>query len=125
MLLMFIVNILVPLKDKKSITNCKPNKICVDRARKFYDKSVKSWLQDNDQKFGSGNYIIRKIEEKSVIAGRFIRTLQNKVYKYMKSVPKNIYINKLGDIVNKYSNTYHTIIKIKPIDVKSGRYFGW
>ena len=43
----------------------------------------------------------------------------------MKSVPKNIYINKLGDIVNKYSNTYHTIIKIKPIDVKSGRYFGW
>ena len=48
MLLMFIVNILVPLKDKKSITNCKPNKICVDRARKFYDKSVKSWLQDND-----------------------------------------------------------------------------
>ena len=42
----------------------------------------------------------------------------------MKSVPKNIYINKLGDIVNKYNNTYHTTIKIKPIDVKSGRYFG-
>ena len=48
MLLVFIVNILVPLKDKKSITNCKPNKVWVDRGRKFYNKSVKSWLQDYD-----------------------------------------------------------------------------
>ena len=33
--------------------------------------------------------------------------------------PKNVYIDKLEDIVNKYNNAYHRIIKIKPVDVKS------
>ena len=41
------------------------------------------------------------IEGKSVIAEKFIRTLKNKIYKYMKSVPKNVYIDKLDDIVYK------------------------
>ena len=40
-------------------------------------------------------------EGKSVIAERFIRTLQNKIYKYMTSISKNVYINKLDDIVKK------------------------
>ena len=37
----------------------------------------------------------------------------------MTSISKNAYINKLDDIVNKYNNTYHRPIKIKPVDVKS------
>ena len=45
-------------------------------------------------------------ERKSVVIERFIRTLKNKIYKYMTSVSKNVYINKLDDIVNKYSNAY-------------------
>ena len=36
----------------------------------------------------------------------------------MAAVSKNVYINKLDDIINKYNNTYHRAIKIKPIDVK-------
>ena len=56
-------------------------------------------------------------ERKSVIAEGFIRTLKNKVYKYMTSVSKNVYINKLDGIVNEYNNTYHSTIKIKPVDV--------
>ena len=40
----------------------------------------------------------------------------------MTSVSKNVYIDKLDDIVNKYNNTYHSIIKMKPIDVKSSTY---
>ena len=47
-------------------------------------------------------------EEKSVIAERFIRTLKNKIYKYMTSISKNVYIDKLDYIVRKYNNTYHT-----------------
>ena len=35
---------------------------------------------------------------------------------------KNVYIDKLDDIVNKYSNTYQSTIKIKPVDVKSRTY---
>ena len=34
-----------------------------------------------------------------------------------------MYIDKLDDLLNEYNNTYHRIIKIKPIDVKSGKFF--
>ena len=40
----------------------------------------------------------------------------------MTSVSKNTYNNKLDDIVNKYSNIYHSTIKMKSVDVKSSRY---
>ena len=54
-------------------------------------------------------------EGKSVIAERFIRTLKTKIYKHMTSISKNVYIDKLYDIVNKYSNKYHRTIKMKPV----------
>ena len=61
-------------------------------------------------------------EEKSVVAERFIRTLKSKIYEYMTSISKNVYIDKLNAIVNKYDNTYHTTIKMKPINVKGNTY---
>ena len=117
----------VPLKDKKGISivnafqiilkesNRKPNKIWVDKGSDFYNTSFKKWLRDNNIEMYSTNN-----EEKSVIAERFIRTIKNKTYKYM--IPKNVYIEKLDDIVKKYNNTYHTSIKMKPVDVKDNTY---
>ena len=61
-------------------------------------------------------------EGKSVIAKRIFRTLKNEIYEYMSSISKNVYIDKLDDIVNKYNNTYHSTIKMKPVDVKSSTY---
>ena len=61
-------------------------------------------------------------EIKSVVAERFIRTLKNKIYKYMTSISKNVYIDKLHDIVKEYNNTYHRTIKMKPFDVKDNTY---
>ena len=61
-------------------------------------------------------------EGKSVIAERFIRTLNNKISKYMTSISKNVCIGKLDDIVNEYNNTYHISIKMKPVDVKDNTY---
>ena len=58
-------------------------------------------------------------EGKIVVAERLIKTLKIKIYKYMNSVLKNVYIDKLDDIVNKYNNTYHITIKKNPVDVKS------
>ena len=58
----------------------------------------------------------------SIVAERFIRTLITKIYKYMTSTSKNVYINKLDDIINEYNNTYHRTIKMKPTDVKDNRY---
>ena len=57
-------------------------------------------------------------EGKSVVAERFIRTLKNKLYKHMTATGKNVYYDVLDDVVNKYNNTKHSTIKMKPIDVK-------
>ena len=58
-------------------------------------------------------------EGNSVIAERFIRTLQNKIDKHMTAISKNVYFDVLNDIVDEYNNTYHKTIKMKPIDVTS------
>ena len=40
----------------------------------------------------------------------------------MTAVSNNVCIDKLDDTVDKYNNTYHRKIKMKPVDVKSGNY---
>ena len=118
----------VPLKDKKgiSIVNTfqkiisegrKPNKIWVDQGSKFYNNSFKDFLKtDNIEVYSTYN------EGKSVAAERFIRTLKNKIFKYMTAISKNIYFDVLDDIVNKYNNTVHRTIKMRPIDVTDDSY---
>ena len=118
----------VPLKDKKGISivkafqiilkqsNRKPNKIWVDKGSEFYNAYFKKWLQDNIVMYSTHN------EGKSVVAERFIRTLKNRNYKYMTLISKNVYIDKLDDIADEYNNTYHTTIKVKPINVKDNTY---
>ena len=61
-------------------------------------------------------------EGKSVVAERFIRTLKNKIFKHMTAISKNVYFDVLDDIVNKYNNTVHRTIKMKPIDVTDDSY---
>ena len=40
----------------------------------------------------------------------------------MTSISKNLYIDELDDIVNKYNNTYYKAIKMKPVEVKQSTY---
>ena len=106
------------LKDKKGITitndfqkmldetNRKSNKTWVDKGSEFYNRSMKSLLQNNDIEMYSQHN-----EGKSVVAERFIRTLKNIIYKCLYC--------KLDD---KYNNTYHNTVKMKPVDVKSSAY---
>ena len=64
-------------------------------------------------------------EVKFVIAEKYIKTLKNKIYKYKlftNTVSKNVYIDKLDDIVNKCNNTYHSTDKVKPVVGKPGTY---
>ena len=61
-------------------------------------------------------------KRKSVVPERFIRTLKTKIFKYMTSGSKNIYIDKLNDIVTEYNNTHHRTIRIKPVNVKDNTY---
>ena len=59
---------------------------------------------------------------KPVVAERFIRTLKNKICKYMTLVSKSVYIDKLDDIVDDYNNTYHRRIKMEYFDVEDNWY---
>ena len=61
-------------------------------------------------------------EGKSVVAERFIRTLKNKIFKHMTAISKNSYFDVIDDIVNKYNNTVHRTIKMKPIDIMGDIY---
>ena len=56
-------------------------------------------------------------EGKSVVAERFIRILNNKIFKHMATISKIVYFDVLEDIVNECNNTVHTTIKMKPINV--------
>ena len=119
----------IPIKDKKGVSivdvfekilkesNRKPRKIWVDKGSEFYNDSFKKWLKDNDVEMYS-----KHNEVESVIAERFIRTLKKKIFKHMTAISKNVYFDVSDDIVNKYNNTVHRTIKMKPIDVKDNTY---
>ena len=116
----------IPLKDKKGVTIVNAFQKVLDKSgrRQRQSKNVnqtkdrlkkevnftivlcKKWLKDNDIEM----YSIHN-EGKSVVAERFIRTLKTKIYKYMTSVSKNVYIDKLDDIVNEYN--IHTLEKLR------------
>ena len=68
------------------------NKILVGEGSEFYKKLIKSWLQENIIYMHSSHN-----EGKSVVAENFITTLKNKIYKYMTSVSKNVYIDNLDN----------------------------
>ena len=121
----------IPLKGKKKVVSIinafqnmlddsadlrstrKLNKTWLGKESKFYNSSFKKWLKDNYIEIYSTHN-----EGKSIVAERFTRTLKTKYYKYMTSISKNMYIDKLDDIVNEYNNTYHRIINMKPVDIK-------
>ena len=121
----------VPIKDKKGVSivdafqkilkesNRKPNKIWVDKESEVYNNHFKKWLKDNDIEM----YSIHN-KGKSVVGERFIRKPKNKIFKHMTAISKNVYFDVLDDIVNKYNNTLHKTIKMKPIHVKDNTYVG-
>ena len=78
---------------------------------------LKKCLKDNDIEM----YSIHN-EGKSVVIERFIRTLKTKINKYMTTISKNVYIDKLANVVNECNNSYNRTIKMKPVDVKDNKY---
>ena len=117
------------MKDQKGITitnafkkfldepDRKQNNIWVDKGYEIRHRSMKSRLEKNDIDMYS-----TRNEGKFAAFERFVRTLKNKICKIHDFSFKNVYIDKLDDIVNKYKNTYLSTIKMKPVDVKSSTY---
>ena len=61
-------------------------------------------------------------EGKSVVAGRFITTLKNKIFKHMAAISKKFFFDVLDDIANKNNNTVYRTVKMKLIEVTSDSY---
>ena len=114
------------MNDEKGITitdafqkildesNRKTNKILVDKGSEFYNKSTKLWLEKCEIE------IIQHIMKANLLLLK--NSLEPWKMKFINTwlqFRKTFYIYKLDDIVNKYNNTYHSTIKIKPVDVKS------
>ena len=114
----------VPLRDKRGINivnafqkiiseGRKPNKLWVDHGGEFYYKLLKINIIKMYSTYNAG---------KSVVAKRFIRRFKNKIFKHLTAVSKYVYFDVLDNIVNKYTNTVHRTIKMKPIDFTSDSY---
>ena len=118
----------MPLKNKKgdSIVEAfkkilknlgrKPNKIWVDHGGEFYNNKFKKLKKKEIEMYSTNN------ERKSIVAEKFIKTLKNKIYKYMTAVGKNVYFNALDDTVKDYNNSIHNSITMKPEDVKDNSF---
>ena len=115
------------MKNKKGITitnpfqkilkesNRKPSKIWVGKGSELHNR-LRNRKKNDIEIYWTLN------EGKSVVAERFISTLKKKFINTWTQYQKNVYIDKLDDIVNKYNDKYHSTIKTKPADVKSSKH---
>ena len=114
---------LKPLKSKHAKTvlkafrevleeSGKPNRIRTDLGTEFKNK----FLKDFFKKEGINHYFVMN-ETKAAMAERVIRTIKKKMYRYFTHNETWRYIDILDDLVNSYNNTFHSTIKMKPIDV--------
>ena len=78
---------------------------------------MKLWLEKNDLEIYSTHN-----KRKSVITERFFRNLKNKIYKYITSISKNVYVDKIDYIVNQYNDMYYNTTKMQLVGVKSSTY---
>ena len=107
---------LVPLKDKtgKSVVSAlktifkerKPEKMWVDKGKEFYNKDVKELIE----LYSTEN------EEKSSVLERWIRTMKERMWKYFTDNNMNHYVDILPDLVEDYNNTWHSSIKMTPVE---------
>ena len=109
----------VTLKDKRiTITDAflkirnesglKASKKWIDRRNEFCNRTMKSRLEKND--IQPIEIYSTYLEEKSVVVERFLRTKKNKIYKHLTSISKNVYIDKLSEIVKKYNNAWSLLM---------------
>lgn len=90
-----------------------PHKIWVDNGSEFYNTKMKEYLDKNDITIYSTYG-----DSKSVVAERFIKTLREKIYKYLQANGTFKYIDKLDDIVDTYNHTTHSTLKMSPIEAR-------
>ena len=126
--LLFVIDIfnkygwIIPLKNKKGETMVKafktifeegriPEKLWTDKGTEFYNKDM-----NNLRKLYDIELYSTENEEKSSIVERWIRTIKEKMFKYLTDNNTYKYIDVLPDLVEYYNNTVHSSTKLTPTD---------
>lgn len=104
------VDVLTALK--KIFKKRKPKKLQTDDGKEFVNNEVKQYLRKEGV-----NFFTVKSDKKAAIAERVIRTLKDKIHRYMNELHTMVYIDVLQDLVESYNNTYHKGIKMTPSQV--------
>ena len=110
---------IVPLKNKtgkevaaalaKLFKIAVPSRLWTDKGTEFYNQHVRRVLDANNVALYS-----TENEEKSSVAKRWNRTMKRIMWKYFTANNTNKYIDKLQNMVDKYTTTYHCSIKLTP-----------
>jgi hypothetical protein len=115
-----------PLRNKKGETTTegmirvlerayprKPEKFQTDDGTEFFNRTFQKLMQEKNI-----NHFSIKSDKKASIAERFIRTIKEKIYRFLDNQPgNNRYIDHLQELVSSYNSTYHSSIKMAPKDV--------
>lgn len=95
-----------------SRTNRRPRKLQTDDGKEFLYSGVQNMLQNMDIHF-----FTIKSDKKASVAERVIRTLKEKIWRYLHEKHTRRYLDVLQDLVNSYNQTYHNAIKMAPDEV--------
>ncbi|EFA12590.1 Putative uncharacterized transposon-derived protein F54H12.3-like Protein [Tribolium castaneum] len=90
-----------------------PVNLQTDKGKEFLAKSVQNVFKQYDINY----YVTNNPDVKATVVERFNKTLKSKMYKYFTHFNTLKYINILSDFVKSYNNSYHTTIKMAPVDV--------
>ena len=113
---------IVALKNKKSEIVAKafdqifkenrvPKYLWTDKGKEFYNKNLNEELDKRNIKLYS-----TENEEKSSVLERWNRIIKTKMWKRFTEQNSTQYLKMLPDIINKYNNSYHSSIKMSPVE---------
>ena len=91
----------------------RPTFLQTDKGTEFLNFSFQKLLADNDIKF----YTSENEEIKSSIVERFNRTLKTRMFRFFTWSASYRYVDVLQDLVDSYNRSYHSSIKMAPINV--------
>jgi hypothetical protein len=106
------VEVLAAVKKIFSESKRKPKKLQTDDGKEFVNRAVQDYLKQEGITF-----FTVKLDKKAAIAERVIRTLKDKIHRYLYEKQNPRYIDVLQDLVKSYNDTYHKSIKMAPSEV--------
>ena len=99
------------LQDIVRVSERKPKKLWVDEGKEFYNRILKTWLENNRIKMYSTHN-----EGEAVVAERFNRTLKSRMWRYFTLHSTNVYIDALSTLVDDYNESVHRSIGMSPAE---------